>query len=68
MKRITAYGFFIVALVLAASFQGHTQQPVPAFDFTSVMVPMRDGVKLNTHIFAPKNQTGPLPIILERTP
>lgn len=68
MRYRIAYGMFIVALVLAASFQGHTQQPVPAFDFTSVMVPMRDGVKLNTHIFAPKNQTTPLPIILERTP
>lgn len=71
MKRITAYGFFIVVLVLAAAFQAQTQQPVPAFDFTSVMVPMRDGVKLNTHIFTPKNHSAlasPLPIILERTP
>lgn len=68
MKRITAYGSFIVALVFAAAFQAQTQQPVQAFEFTSVMVPMRDGVKLNTHIFVPKNQAGPLPIMLERTP
>jgi putative CocE/NonD family hydrolase len=68
MKRITAYAFFIVALVLAAAFQAQTQAPVQSFDFTSVMVPMRDGVKLNTHIFKPKNQTSPLPMILERTP
>lgn len=44
------------------------QQAAQSFEFTSVMVPMRDGVKLNTHIFAPKNQVSPLPMILERTP
>ena len=33
-----------------------------------VMVPMRDGVKLHTEIYIPKNQAGPLPIMLERTP
>ena len=33
-----------------------------------VMVPMRDGVKLHTEIYIPKDQAGPLPIMLERTP
>ena len=32
------------------------------------MIPARDGVRLHTKIFTPKNQTGPLPIILRRTP
>ena len=68
MKRITAYAVFVVALIFAAAFQAQTQQPTQAFDFKAVMVPMRDGVKLNTHIFTPKNQSGPLPMILERTP
>lgn len=68
MKRITSYGLLVVALIFAAAFQAHTQQAVQAFDFQAVMVPMRDGVKLNTHIFTPKNQTGSLPMILERTP
>jgi len=39
-----------------------------AFSRTEVMIPMRDGVKLFTVILAPKDQTGTLPIILERTP
>src|SRR5882757_2026193 len=38
------------------------------FDKTDAMIPARDGVKLHTEIYAPKKATGPLPIILERTP
>ena len=38
------------------------------FAVTEAMVPMRDGVKLHTHILVPKNQTGPLPILYRRTP
>jgi putative CocE/NonD family hydrolase len=67
--------FFVSLLIAAAIFSipenfpaRAKQQASPSFDFQAVMVPMRDGVKLNTHIFAPKNQSGPLPIILERTP
>jgi uncharacterized protein len=48
------------------------QQPVhdykTLFDKTEVMIPMRDGVKLHTEIYAPKNATEPLPILFERTP
>ena len=35
---------------------------------TSVMITMRDGVRLNTDVYAPKNATGPLPILFSRTP
>src|SRR5205085_2711917 len=38
------------------------------FTKTEVMVPARDHVKLHTVIFKPKEVTGPLPFILERTP
>jgi putative CocE/NonD family hydrolase len=38
------------------------------FTRTEVMIPMRDGVRLYTHIYQPKNSTGPLPIIYEPTP
>src|SRR5215469_6754993 len=33
-----------------------------------VMIPMRDGVRLETVIFTPKQSSGPLPILLRRTP
>ena len=44
-------------------------QPVqPAFQFKEVMIPVRDGVHLQTAIITPSNQSKPLPILLKRTP
>src|SRR5215467_11800385 len=40
----------------------------PAFTLREVMVPVRDGVHLQTAILAPVNQNGPLPILFTRTP
>lgn len=39
-----------------------------AFDRREEMIRMRDGVRLHTLIFAPKDQTESLPIIFNRTP
>ena len=39
-----------------------------AFAFKEVMIPMRDGIHLQTVILTPINQRGPLPILLQRTP
>ncbi len=38
------------------------------FDKQDAMIPARDGVKLHTEIYTPKNIQEALPIILERTP
>jgi uncharacterized protein len=38
------------------------------FTVRDAMIPMRDGVKLHTKIYTPKNQNGPLPIVMKRTP
>ncbi len=38
------------------------------FQVADVMIPMRDGVRLHTKIFTPKDQSQPLPIVLKRTP
>src|SRR3981081_2767005 len=35
---------------------------------TSVMIPMRDGVKLYTVILEPVAARGPVPVLIERTP
>jgi putative CocE/NonD family hydrolase len=35
---------------------------------TEAMIPMRDGIRLNTAIYAPKDAKAPLPLILLRTP
>ena len=42
--------------------------PVPAYTYQKVMVPVRDGVKLETVILAPTNAKGPLPILIRRSP
>ena len=33
-----------------------------------VMMPMRDGVRLATDIYRPKNATGPVPVVFSKTP
>ena len=38
------------------------------FSRRELMIPMRDGVRLNTVIFAPKNGKEPLPFLFLRTP
>ena len=35
---------------------------------TKAMIPMRDGVHLETVIFAPRNASGPLPFLIDREP
>jgi uncharacterized protein len=51
----------------------HLRQTQPAdvadrFTVRDQMIPARDGVRLHTKIFTPKNQNGPLPIVMQRTP
>jgi putative CocE/NonD family hydrolase len=59
----------VIALVLFAAIAAAAQTPQPEqFTRQEVMVPMRDGVHLQTVIFTPKNTTAPLPILLTRTP
>jgi hypothetical protein len=41
---------------------------LPPMSDSTLMLPMRDGVKLNTRIFIPKTPNGALPIIMMRTP
>ncbi len=42
--------------------------PAPLFTYQEVMVPMRDGARLQTVIMTPTNAKGPLPILLRRSP
>jgi len=56
-------------LVLASPAQGQSPlDSLPAFADTTLSIPMRDGILLNTRIFTPREPGGPLPIILLRTP
>jgi uncharacterized protein len=40
----------------------------PLFKLQEVMIPVRDGVHLQTAILTPVDQAGPLPILFQRTP
>jgi uncharacterized protein len=62
----------IVVLFLAGAPLAIGQETPPGaqalFKFQEVMIPVRDGVHLQTVIMAPLNQTKPLPILFRRTP
>jgi uncharacterized protein len=73
MKRMTATALVAVAAAMTLSAQ---QPPAPSsaddvrarytkFEF---MVPMRDGVRLFTQVYAPKDTTQKYPFLITRTP
>jgi hypothetical protein len=64
---LAAAAIAITAVALTA-YQPATPDPAAAFTVRDEMIPMRDGVKLFTKIFTPKNQSGPLPFVFRRTP
>jgi uncharacterized protein len=70
-RAILALALAVVVLPVAAFSPSAAQQvadPSARFTRTNVMVAMRDGVRLNTDIYVPKDRTGPLPVIFLRTP
>ena len=62
------YKWAIVLAAVCAGASSQTAEEKPLFHFQEVMIPMRDGVHLQTVILTPVNQSGPLPILLKRTP
>jgi uncharacterized protein len=58
----------ICSLIVIASYSHAQETPAPLFKFQEVMVPVRDGVHLQTVILTPVDQKGPLPILFRRTP
>ena len=59
-----------IAIILLFTCFSQAQQSAskPIFTLKEVMIPMRDGVHLQTVILAPVDQSGPLPILFRRTP
>src|SRR5271170_5449106 len=64
--------FAALALIFLPFFGGAAQRQrldfAAIFDKHEMMIPMRDGVKLHTEFYTPKNSTTPLPILINRTP
>jgi putative CocE/NonD family hydrolase len=65
MKRLIRA---VVLMAAAAALGFHAVAREPAFTYQHVMVPVRDGVRLETVIMAPARAAAPLPILLTRTP
>jgi putative CocE/NonD family hydrolase len=62
--------FFISLFFTCLLFHVCTAQTdsIALYKKTSVMIPMRDGIKLHTVIFSPLGATHDLPVLLQRTP
>jgi len=58
----------VAALLVAVGAPAQTPAPKPIFGYQQVMIPVRDGVHLQTVILTPVGRHGPLPILLQRTP
>jgi len=59
-RKNTAIGMTIVFLVILLAGDIYGQKKIE--------IPMRDGIKLATDLYFPKNENGPFPVILMRTP
>jgi hypothetical protein len=63
----------VLILLLCSMYPGGPALPqdtdiAARWDIRDVMIPMRDGVKLHTVIYLPRNRKEALPILLTRTP
>jgi putative CocE/NonD family hydrolase len=79
IRRRLRISFIAVAAIATILFpltarhsSTHAQQSsreyTAVFDKIEAMIPVRDGIKLHTEIYIPKNASTPLPILFERTP
>jgi len=68
-----AFALLLLAFAVSAPLMMRAEEPTPPgiedrYTTVEYMIPMRDGVKLHTAVYLPKEQREPLPIILKRTP
>ncbi len=65
------FAFPLIFALTVSAQQSSSAQPHPTkplFKLQEVMIPVRDGVRLQTAILTPIDQSGPLPILFRRTP
>ena len=58
----------VIALSAAVFLAAQPDEPRIQLNFQEVMIPMRDGARLQTVILSPKSPKGPLPFLIDRTP
>jgi putative CocE/NonD family hydrolase len=62
-------GVLLLAFAAGAQEEQSSKQDLPKlFARTEAMIPMRDGVKLRTEIYTPREAREPLPMLMIRTP
>jgi uncharacterized protein len=62
-------GLLLLAFAAGAQEEQSSRQDLPKlFARTEAMIPMRDGVKLHTQIYTPRESREPLPMLMIRTP
>jgi len=64
----TKITFIVILLPATINLFAQVTKPDDKYRRQEVMIPMRDGIKLHTVIFTPKNQTEKLPFLITRTP
>jgi len=67
IRIVPAFVVMLAALGLVGAVS-QTPAGAPEFTMSEAMVPMRDGAKLHTVVFAPKAAAAPLPFVFVRTP
>lgn len=67
MKKIRWVSLLLICLTSAVALSS-AQQPASIYSARENMVPIRDGVRLYTQVYAPAQAAEPLPILLLRTP
>jgi putative CocE/NonD family hydrolase len=67
-RVLTVVPAVMLAFCSAVPLAQESSAPGDRYQVSEEMIPMRDGVRLHSRIFVPKDQNGPLPFILLRTP
>ena len=74
-RKGIVFATLVVAIGLAATGRGQAGQEPPKEDYVKAhytkyeyRIPMRDGKKLFTSVYVPKDSSQPYPIIMDRTP
>jgi uncharacterized protein len=70
MSKIFGFIFCLISFCFKGSAQSETDSAFIVNNFTKMerMIPMRDGIKLFTAIYIPKDQNEKYPFLMERTP
>ncbi|MBB3054906.1 CocE/NonD family hydrolase [Mucilaginibacter gotjawali] len=64
----TKITFIGILCLCSANLFAQPTKPDDKYSRQEVMIPMRDGIKLHTVIYTPKNQAEKLPFLITRTP